>query len=426
MASNQLSVTARNGSLQSGDASTNGVPIHMPADVSVRSKWAVVVLFGIGTLGPLVLPVAVGALARHGVNGKLLGILGFTEFSASALGSFLSAFLLPRTSAWVLGAAGATLSVAGGLIAGLAAANRLELLITARLMAGFGGGLILSSALAEGARIGLGTSGYGWMMATTALLSAVSYLMAPALIDVAEGRGVFFVAAVLSLLALPALWALGLERRQSPGSGRDLPFSPHSVSRPSTAPTRIILISSATFFLYAIGENALWTFAVPLGEHAGLEFVSISHLFVFVMVAGCIPPLLAARFVRVTGLGRSIVICTCALVLWNLLLVTLNQAWSFSVFVSLRLLSQALACPLYLSLFARADPSGRAAAAASGALNVGVALGPLVAGYVVNLEAHDFTRVAATSILAYCSCLSFAYVLICNLPDYRKQTSALA
>ena len=133
----------------------------------------------------------------------------------------------------------------------------------------------------------------------------------------------------------------------------------------------------------AMSQDGLWTFSERIGISAGLDVEGVGIVLAFATLAGLAGAALA--FVVGTRFGRAAPICfgltLGALSRW--LLASASDPSSYWTAQILLGLSFFLTYPFLFGAIAALDRSGRWAAAGAGVATIGTALGPAIAGTLV-------------------------------------------
>src|SRR5215813_2687210 len=148
-------------------------------------------------LGVLMLPIAIGALAKHGISAGALGLLAFMELGVAAATSLSSGRILRKAEPIPLCALGGTLAAAGNVSSAIVGTN-LALLLLFRVIAGLGTGLMSVGGLALIARLPKPERMYGYVGMAPCFSALLGFLLAPYLISWTGGAaGIFGFQAVL-------------------------------------------------------------------------------------------------------------------------------------------------------------------------------------------------------------------------------------
>jgi MFS family permease len=376
-------------------------------------------------LGVLMLPIAIGALAKHGMGAGALGLLAFMELGSAAAGSLLSGKVLRKAEPVSLCALGGVLAAAGNGVSAIIGPN-LALLLFFRLVAGLGTGLMSAGGLALIARLPKPERMYGYIGMAPCLSALLGFLLAPYLISWTGGAaGIFGFQAILG-----ALNALLMVRRKRPISefvasqGQSKPPHLESVGVEESAHERskendevtsgsvsvVAYVGALTssFFL-ALCDASIWAFVGPVGEAIGIPLERMAHVLIICAVVGCGGPLLAARMGSRFGLFGPIAAGQSLMIALGLLMVTTHNPLFYTLALYFRVFTVLFLQPMYQGLYARVDPWGGVVGASFGASQVGYSVGPLIAGQFISIQQHSFQNLGWLAALA--AVLSFLATL---------------
>ena len=234
----------------------------------------------------LALPMLVGLIMDEtGMSEEQAGLVASAYFGAYMLASG-SAFVWARHFATARAAQFAYFLSALGL--GVAASAGFDLLKPGFAIAGVGGGMLFSLAVATVSRGGDTDRSYGWLLVSQQLFAAVFLFVAPAFLVARWGLTGPLAALSLSfvLMALTATGAGGAAK------------APNSAGKTHTVRARQqVLIGLAALVAHFCALSALWAFVERLAVDNGLSTQSIGAALSASMLAG-----LAGGF-AVTRLG---------------------------------------------------------------------------------------------------------------------------
>jgi predicted MFS family arabinose efflux permease len=334
--------------------------------------WAVSAAYTIGVLGGTMQPLLVGALidGLH-LDAGSAGLLGSFELAAVALSSFVLAPRLGTVSRRSLSIAGAALAAIGygasvwqGSFGGLAAC---------RVVSGVGAGMVLA--------IGNGTVSAcrrpERVFAHMTIAGTIAYTVILALMPLATTRyayrGGYGAMAVVALLLLPLLlW---------------IPDSVASDGAHGEIASTHVWLGVATMAAAALlffSQSAVWAFAERIAVAARLRPEATGMVLALSTLAGLGGAALASRIGTVGGRTTPLV---SGIMVTGATLLALTYAMTpvaYSVVVTVNGVAYLFMVPYVLGVAAALDRQGRWAAAAVGAATVGAALGPGIAGPVVD------------------------------------------
>lgn len=340
------------------------------------------------------------------------GVVVGVEMVGLLIGSVAPPFLLTQRSwrtvalcALVLAAAGDALSMAD---------LSLPALIAARGVAGTGEGALIAAAyaiLASGPRPGLALG------LNAAFMTAVG-AAAGAFLPAAYAHIGFMAVPVILLasLSVAALAALAIPALPIGGASR--------VGEPRTAgsATDRALVGCAIMFL---GQGASWAYLFLLGTRAGLPAASVGQVLSAGLVASSLGGLvLAALSTRcslhaLAALG-SVGAALSLLPLWH--------QPTFALFAGACIFytfSTGFLTPLAILVVGRADPTGQGAAYGGAAQLLGLAIGPIVGGWVMDRAGVPALLLLSMLLMGlYWPLVAFAAPRRPSAPDGRMPSGA--
>jgi predicted MFS family arabinose efflux permease len=330
-------------------------------------------------------------MTEFGQGEAAVGWLFSLENAALALTTLAAAGPMARfsrTRAALLGAAVVALaSVASAL------ATSWELLLVARCISGMGAGLAGAAGTAAAASARDPERVYAaaivaWGLAGAAEPTVIPYFTVPF-----GTMGGFLLVAGVALLGIP-LFAGLLAPRVAPEE------------RPSllAAPNRALALVAITgLFVFELGQGGVWMFVAQIGEQTGLTEYRVGNVITGADLAGLsggvVATWLGGRFGRkwpiVIGLGLN--------VLSAVAIALTSSSLSYSVFLFLWNAAYYFVVPYLMGAMAAMDDLGRWVVASDGAWTLGDAVGPAVAGILVEWGGHP--PLAALALIGGLSCM---------------------
>lgn len=316
-----------------------------------------------------VVPAFVGAWqTQYGIGADQAGYIAATEFFAQVVGAGVF-ILASRTRSWRQCAVGGLLILIVGNLAS-AASPHVNALISARAVAGVGGGMLRALGMACLARAR--SPGLAFALYATAQVAIAAILTAllPTVVVVAGAHAPFIAmaaigaAAIFSVRLLPTLKAVNAQ------------WDWRNARRPPAAASWAI----AALFIYFAGQGALWTFLEPIGKSQFIEHSGITHALTLLNIAGLIGSFgvgaLAHRM-------NPIVALTALLALGLLSVFLLFKAHTSTAFIAASCgfyFAWCASFPFQFTIIARADATGTASAAVPAVDTLGLASGAALAG----------------------------------------------
>jgi MFS family permease len=382
-------------------------------------------------LGVLMLPMAVGALANHGMSASVLGFLAFMELGFAAATALLSGWMLRRANPISLCVLGGVLSAIGNLLSTLVVAHTAPLLLF-RAIAGVGTGLMSAGGLALVARLPKAERMYGYIGMAPCLSALLGFWLAPYLIDWAHGAGgIFGFEAVLGACnGVLMYWrkARILEfvayENSVQGTSTGLADS-GAQSIDETLGAKGVASGAFGFglissFCLALCDASVWAFVAPVGGAAGIPLEKMGHVLIVCAIVGCGGPLLAARLGARFGFVAPIGIGQCLMIVLGVVMVFTGSASIYELALYARVFTILFLQPVYQGLYARVDPVGRVVAASFGAGNIGYSVGPLIAGQFISTQLQQFHN------LAFLAAIAAVLGLVSTVPLFSRVNPAAA
>jgi predicted MFS family arabinose efflux permease len=306
-----------------------------------------------------------------GFDSRQAGLVSAANVYGSAFGALL-AVLLVRRLPWR--------RVAPWLLLALIAMDGISMqlvspppLIAVRALHGILGGMLVGLTYGVIARFDAPERTFGILLALQFGLGGLGVALLPRLVPAFGTHALFFTLIALSaagLLALRRLPEIDGGPRVARGLGGAL----------TSAPLLLVLFA---LFLFQAANMGLYAFIIDLGRHHGLgaDFMSAALLAsAWVGIGGALlVTVTSTRFGRLVPI--SLAAAATALLTW--LLLASGMPWAYAV-ANLGIgVTWAFVVPYLFGIAAELDRSGRAAALAGLASKLGLASGPLAAGFLL-------------------------------------------
>jgi predicted MFS family arabinose efflux permease len=337
------------------------------------------------------------------------GLVGAANIYGASAGAFL-AVLIVRRVRW-------RPTLFALLIALLAidlasTAIRMPLALAAvRAMHGLVGGMIVGVTYSVMARLPLPQRAFGMLLLIQFSLGGLGVMYLPGLVPVYGATILFLTLAAFTAVALLILLTLPDLPGQSDETGAAGARDP----RPTVRPALFLLLA---IFLFQAGNMGLSAFILRLGEHYGLarEFVSdtLGWATWIGAVGAVLVMLIDDRFgwLKPTALATIAALVGCALFLRS------EQPASFFLGNALGATAWSFVIPYLFGFISRLDASGRLAALGGFVSKLGLASGPLAAGFLLR---HDdrYATLTVLSLLVIAAAMAAAFIGI-----HRVQTAS--
>jgi MFS family permease len=359
---------------------------------------------GIGYLGSAAAPVIVNALLEAGLDYQQAGDLGMIELLALSVAAAGITPYVPIVSHRKLAVGGTLMAALGFVISALSVGY--TPMIVGRIVIGIGSGLALSGANAAVAAREDAERIFAiiWTMGGMITASLAMYL--PGVVEGGEYPLGFGALLLLALVGLPCIFWLphkpaALAQPITESAASTASTSGSSDSDLKTVFGPLVWMTFAGMFLYSAAEQALWNFAYNLPIEAGVDPALTAKMLAFTTVMGLVGGVIAALLgVR---LGRVFpIVLGC--------LLSLSGRWLYiSSASSSTLLGSVLwgigfyfISPYQIGLVAAVDRTGRAAVASVVAFNFGYAVGPGLAGRILQYMDREWLMmiIAASTLVS--------------------------
>jgi predicted MFS family arabinose efflux permease len=328
---------------------------------------------------------------EFGKGEAAVGWLFSVENAALALGTLASAGPLARFSRARAAVFGAAVVVVSSLAS--AYATHWEFLLVMRCLSGLGAGIAGAAGTAAAASARDPERVYAAVTVAWGLVSAAEPTLIPYLTVPFGAKGGFLCIAAAGLLVMPFFTGL-LAPREVPGERSSF----------LTAPNRALaLVAMAGLFVFEVGQGGVWMFIAQIGEHTGLSEFEVGNVITGADLAGLsggvVAAWLGARFGRkwpiVLGLGLNVVAAVgIAFTESSLSYIAFNCLWNTAYY---------FVVPYLMGALAAMDDLGRWVVASDGVWTLGDAVGPAVAGTLV--EWGGYGPLAALALVGGLSCM---------------------
>jgi len=358
-----------------------------------RFLGAFAALYGIGYLAYMLSPILVGSLIEGlGINEDGAGLIATTELVALAATLLVLAPRMARMRLRTLAFTGAGLAIAGSALATVVVG--IPLLAASRAIAGVGMGMCIAAANAVIAASESPQRMFAGVFSVGQLQAAVLMTLLPAFTARwAHVGGYGFLAVWVALMMCMLVW---LPRdRVAAVDG--------SVGEEKASLGVFFLPSVVGMTLIGACDGMLWTFTERIAESLALDAQTIGLVLGGALVCGVLGAAFSAWLGERFGVALPIAIAlpilgTCYLAVTFAPTPTVYAVAQLSV-----LFSFGFVVPYLLGFNGSLDPKGRVMVAASGAMLVGMAVGPAVSGAII--VAAGFKAVGACVVVMIALCL---------------------
>jgi len=376
---------------------------------SASNKKTIVALVLIAAIAPALLmmaPVVAKQLAIElQMSASAIGTLFTSELGAMSLASIPACYWLSRINWRLAGTLAALIFILANL--GSVFVESATGLIAFRILSGFGGGSLMVLCMATASTLPKPDRIYGLWVMGQLVLGAVGLAILPSLFAHFGLSAFFTLLSVLMLICLPLVRYFP-ERKQ--------PLAP---STASSTPTRLALpalIGLTAVLLFYVSLNGVWTFMGALADSINIDaqvsgnilamasLLGIAGAFCATLMGGRSnfrPPMLAGYVIMIGGI---------------LLLTGVPDTARFIIAVLSFKFAWTFALPFILASLARIDNNGQLMGLVNLVIGGGLALGPLIAGQMIE-HSNGFQNVLiGSALLAFLS-----LILTLLIPENRFQ-----
>lgn len=349
--------------------------VHQPvADInSVATLIAAILLMCAGASMFQVEPLFLGAAAvAMGLDGAQIGLLAGAELIGAALGSVAAFFWVSHFN-WRYVATGALLVLAAGNLYS-ATIDDLNLLMAVRCATGFfGSGTVYAVALAIIGDMRNPDRAFGIAIAILVGLTMVALFLLPGAIVSWGPAGVLVPLAAFALLIIPVVLRI-------PAC---VSATESETTSQSTSSVLAVMLALTVQVVWYIGVGGVWAFIERIGTASNIELSSIGGALAIGMGAGAAGAILASAIGTRWGRLPMFALAMLAQAV-SLYVLTTELDWSsFLLAATLFNVSWNFALPFLLGAIAARDPSGRFTVLIVAAQGLGVAIGPIMAGFLI-------------------------------------------
>jgi len=338
------------------------------------------------------------AAVQFSLNDQQIGWLGSSETGGLAISTLLCALCINKLDMRKI----AMLGIAIALLANVASnlCTEFEGLVWSRLVAGLGEGLLVTAGMTALAKTANPDRWFAIYTGAAVVLQAAGLFLLPSVIQQWQLFGVLLSFIILLILALFSIRYLPKKTVVE----HEKALSSHETLNSKLSRNLVFGVFAILTFYVSIG--AVWTYVASIGTAAGFSFEWVSTALSISMIGGFVGALLLALMGRMAT-GSIILIVSGLIMLLCLYFLNLDfdksqYTWTLIIY---SVVWSVIASRLF-SLIATADKSGRFITASQPMLNIGFALGPLLAAaLIVKFSYSGVLALAAVSLLVSILCI---------------------
>ncbi len=348
--------------------------MNAPEERATLPIVAMVVFYVLSSAVFAVLPLLVGATVEFsGFTASQAGLIGGADMFGATISALCVSLIVPRGRWRLLILIGLVILTLADALSGLA--QQFPALLVCRIVAGLGGGIVLTIATVSIAETRHPDRVYGFAAAGLVAYGSPALYLMPSLLAAYGLRGVFWFLAALTAFATP------LARLMPNGPRLSGPSTTPAVTPRISAPS---IIGLAGVFAYFMAQGGVWAYLDRIGLAHHIESANVGKALAVSAIAGFLGALQASWIDVRYGRLKPLLCSTIGTVV---ALLTLNENATFAVFVAMTSLfnfSWNFASPYQFGALAALDPSRRTVALAGVLVNAGLAAGPVVAAAIIS------------------------------------------
>ncbi|MGB8415802.1 MFS transporter [Paraburkholderia sp.] len=388
-------------------AAVPATPTAAPREFATSTLLSLVVFAAITPLLLLVAPAVAAQLGGQlGLSASQIGTYFFVELGAFSCATLPSLLWLGRVDARRVAAIATAVFCIGNFATAVLMPGFVALLVL-RALTALGGGTLMVLCMTSAATSGNRDRVYGLWVVGQLVAGALGLFVLPHLFDAFGLRALYVALAVLALIASPL--TRGFDPALGGASGKQAQQVASGVNGSSTGSTwflATLVIGGVLAFYLAIG--GVWTFASKAASLAGLDAGHTGELLAIASVMGIVGAACASfignRIARAAMLLTGYAILVAALLGlsahpgstgYAAAIFAFKFAWTFVL-------------PFILAAAAKTDTSGRLIATLNFVIGAGLAVGPLIAGFLLDAGAGLNTLFQGAAVI---SALSFVCLL---------------
>ncbi|MBV1790706.1 MFS transporter [Marinobacterium sp. D7] len=374
----------------------------MPSEIS-NAPMTTVALVAIAAIVPALLlmaPVVAGQLATELQMGPAaIGQLFTAELGAMSLATLPGFYWLSRTNWRLAGSVSALLFILANIFSALVDSPvQLTLL---RILSGLGGGSLMIICMATASMLPKPDRAYGlWVMGQLAL-GAVGLSLLPILFA-HFGLSAFFIAlAALMLLSTPLIGYLP--------TGKQVPVDQPS-AKTGTPLTRPALLGLLAVLLFYVSLNGVWTFIGAIAGAASIDSQTSGNVLAIASLFGIAGAVTATLLGGRNRYNRPLLIGYLIMIVGILLLTGAPDSIRFTVAALGFKYAWTFALPFILASLASIDRNGHVMSLTNLVIGGGLALGPLIAGQMIEALGGYMEVLLGSALLATTSLLLMLFI----------------
>lgn len=367
---------------------------------------AVVIFAAVAPLILLTAPVVAGQLGSQlHLKPENIGLFFTVELGAMSFATIPSYIWLPRVSQRLMCIIAIIVFVVSNFIA--ATLPSFDVLLVLQFTAGLAGGTLMVLCLTTAGRAINQDRVFGFWVIGQLILGAICLWIFPVLFDAFHLQALFISLAVLLIVVSPLAFAY---------PSTPLRAKKHVVHAQSASMIKPI-IGLAGILAFYLSLGGVWTFMSALGAKSGIEAEAIGRILSIATLFGIAGAAVASA---IGNRGKRIVFLFIgyALLLFSIVLMLNDPAFArYYVAACIFKFAWTFVLPFILAAIGAVDVSGRAIATVNLIIGGGLAVGPIIAGWLLQ-QSGSFHLPLVVEIIA--GFVSFVLLLVTALPVLRN------
>ncbi|WP_407364264.1 MFS transporter (plasmid) [Pseudomonas luteola] len=366
-----------------------------------------VAIVAIAAIIPAILMTAPAVATQLAIQWQLspsqIGLLFSAELGAMSLATLPAYWWLSRISWRKIAYGAALVAIVGNVLSALAGDYHTLLLL--RIVSALAGGSLMILCMSSAAGTANPGRAYGLWVMGQLVLGAFGLVFLPTLFARYGLAASYLILALLLMLCLPLI-------RAFPSGPDQPPTNERAEAICSTGKAFVGILAVLTFY---ISLSAVWTFVGALASDSGIAAEASSRILAIASLMGILGAGTASLIAQRVSKKPLLWLGYALLVGATLLLLDQPGLLRFAAAALIFKYTWTLVLPFILASLSDLDPSGHLMNTTNLVIGGGLAIGPFLAGYVIEHSGYQLVLIGAALI----STLSLSLILIIN----RRVTS---
>ena len=346
-------------------------------------------------------PLLVGGMVDYlHVTNEQAGLLAAAHLAGAAVGSFTCMLMVNQVGqqriivlAVVCLIIGELLFLYIGLLPGM---------LLGRLLAGLGAGIIFTVAAANVVSLKRKDAVYAFLLLGQMIYGFIGVTCWPLVLESVGYRLAMLSLPLLGILILPFLKML-------PAVTTSAQTKPTVIAMPSMIGIFVLM----SLFLHYVANSTEWVYLERIGVEGGLTVETVSSALGVTMIFGIIGTLLAIVVGQLGSRFIPITVSILGIIFGTGMLLTQFNAMTYTVSISIILMTMVFVVPFYQGFIADLENGKMMAMLGAGAINVGLAIGPMIGSQIVSLSGFQ-------AMLYFCIVVFVCSLILICMGFYRQ------